>query len=232
MLFMRKAMIAFVLALIAACAPPQATAPSAPPVAANSTSSPPVRVPAGDYTLDKPHASLIVRLSHLGFSHFTAHFTRWDGHLHFDPANPALSNILVSIDPSSIESDNPPEHFLDTMRGAQFLNASHFPEIAFRSTGVERTGATTARVTGDLTLHGVTKPVTLEARFNGGYEGVQGLDPHARVGFSAHGSFRRSEFGMGYGIPPAGSNFGVGDLVEVIIESEFAGPAMAAHPSP
>ena len=61
---------------------------------------------------------------------------------------------------------------------------------------VERTGPNTANITGDLTLLGVTKPVTLEARFNGGYEGMPVYDPNGRVGFSAHGSFNRSEFGM------------------------------------
>ncbi|MGQ0532863.1 MAG: YceI family protein, partial [Caulobacteraceae bacterium] len=134
------------------------------------------------------------------------------------------------IDPRSIASDNPPPGFIDSMRGAEFLDAERFPAITFQSTRIERTGANTARITGDLTLHGVTRPATLEARFNGGYEGMA-LDPNARVGFSARGTFNRSDFGMAYGVPPEGSNLGVSDAVEVIVETEFNGPAWTAPPA-
>ncbi|CAN5444608.1 hypothetical protein BH10PSE4_BH10PSE4_28110 [soil metagenome] len=99
-----------------------------------------------------------------------------------------------------------------------------YPAITFRSTQVVVTGPNTAKITGDLTLHGVTKPVVLEASFNGGYAGFE-MDPHARVGFSAHGVFKRSDFGMGFGVPAPGSTMGVGDEVDVRIETEFSGPA-------
>ena len=71
--------------------------------------------------------------------------------------------------------------------------------------------------------------MTLEARFNGGYEGMH-LDPSARVGFSARGVFNRSDFGMRMGIPAPGTNMGVSDAVEVIVETEFNGPAWSAPP--
>jgi polyisoprenoid-binding protein YceI len=103
--------------------------------------------------------------------------------------------------------------------------------MSFRSTKVMVTGKDTARITGDFTLHGATHPVTLKAKFNGGYPGMA-MDPHARIGFSAHGVFRRSEFGMGIGVPAPGSTMGVGDAVEVMIEAEFTGPAWKASPSP
>ena len=184
--------------------------------------------PGGAYTLDKAHSSLIVRLSHMGFSHFTARFERWDAQLAFDPAAPENARIDVSIDPRSIASDNPPSGFIDVMRGAEFLDAAQFQTIAFHTTSVARTGPNTAHIAGDLTLHGVTRPVTLEARFNGGYPGMQ-LDPHARIGFSAHGAFNRADFGMDYGVPPAGSNLGVSDAVDVVVETEFSGPAWIAN---
>lgn len=76
---------------------------------------------------------------------------------------------------------------------------------------------------GDLTLRGVTKPIVLDATYNGGYAGFA-MDPQARVGFSAHGVLRRSDYGICGGIPAAGTNIGVGDQVAVIIESEFNGP--------
>lgn len=186
--------------------------------------------PSGAYTLDKAHASLIVRVNHLGFSNYTARFESWDAQLQLDTAAPENSRISVTIDPRSINADSPPPGFIDTMRGPEFLDAAQYPEISFRSTRVERTGPNTARIIGDLTLHGVTKPVMLEARFNGGYEGFQ-LDPNGRIGLSARGTFNRSEFGMGYGVPPEGTNMGVSDAVEVIVETEFTGPAWTAPAS-
>ena len=81
------------------------------------------------------------------------------------------------------------------------------------------------RVNGELTLHGITKPLVLEARYNGGYAGHP-FDPHARVGFSAQGTFKRSEFGVSYGIPAPGTRFGVSDEVAVTLESEFTGPPL------
>jgi len=95
--------------------------------------------------------------------------------------------------------------------------------MTYRSTKVEVTGPNTVRVHGDLSLRGVTRPVVLEATFNGGYAGMQ-LDPNARIGFSAQGSLKRSEFGMGFGVPQPGSKFGVSDEVQIVIEAEFSGP--------
>ena len=75
-------------------------------------------------------------------------------------------------------------------------------------------------------LHGVTRPIVLEATYNGGYSGHP-MDPQARVGFSAQGTLRRSDFGIAGGIPGVGSNMGVGDQVAIVIESEFQGPPKA-----
>jgi polyisoprenoid-binding protein YceI len=83
------------------------------------------------------------------------------------------------------------------------------------------------RITGDLTLHGVTKPVVLDATLNGGYAGHP-MDPNARIGFSARGAFNRGDFGIAYGIPAPGTTMGVSDRVEVTIETEFSGPAWSA----
>ncbi|MBI3438187.1 MAG: YceI family protein [Proteobacteria bacterium] len=186
-------------------------------------------LPSGAYTLDKAHASLIFRVDHLSFSHFTGRFTRWDATLQLDPQHPEAANISATIDPQSLESDNPPAGFLSMLHGPEWLNVAQFPQIAFHSTRVDRTGANTARITGDFTFHGVTKPLTLEATFNGGYAGNV-YDRHARLGFSAHGTVRRSDFGMSIGLPPPGTTMGVGDEVEFIIETEFSGPAWTPAP--
>jgi polyisoprenoid-binding protein YceI len=136
--------------------------------------------------------------------------------------------VTATIDPASLETDypTPEEHDFDAqLRGPEWLDTARFPEITFRSTAVRLTGPDTAQVTGDLALHGVTQPVTLEVKFNGGYAGHP-LDPNARIGFSARGSLKRSEFGIAFGIPPEGTTMGVSDAVEIIIEAEFTGPPL------
>jgi polyisoprenoid-binding protein YceI len=106
--------------------------------------------------------------------------------------------------------------------GKGWFEAAQFPQITFRSTKVERVGEHAAQVTGDLTLHGVTRPVVLEVTYNGGYP-PNNFDPGgARIGFSAHGVLKRSAFGISAGIPAPGSSMGVGDDVEVAIETEFS----------
>jgi polyisoprenoid-binding protein YceI len=187
-------------------------------------------LPAGSYSLDKPHASLIFRVNHLGYSHWTARFTTFDAKLQFDPAKPAEDQVSVTIDPASITPDNPPPGFVAALQGAEWLNAGQFPQITYKSTRVEAVGKDGIRITGDMTLHGITKPVVLDATFNGGYIGHP-MDPHARIGFSAHGTLKRSEFGIAYGIPQPGSTMGVSDAVEFTIEAEFSGPAWKGHPA-
>ena len=223
-------LVAGAVATLAACSPPTAKKAEAPAAAASAPAAAKpaaAQAPAGDYTLDPAHASLEFKVSHMGFSHYTARFTDFDAKLKFDPAHPEASSVEATIDPKSLALNAPPAGFKDELTGKSWFDAAQYPAITFRSTKVEVTGANTANITGDFTLHGVTKPVVLEATFNGGYPGFA-MDPHARIGFSAHGVFKRSEFGMGYGVPAPGSNMGVSDEVEVNIEAEFSGPAWVA----
>ena len=230
---MRKIVIACTVLALAACAQKGHDAgesPSAP--ASASGAAPPVatQAPAGAYTLDKAHGSLIFRVNHLGFSNYTARFKRFDAQLQFDPANLAASSVTATIDARSIETDFPDPAKLDfnaELQNDQWLDTGKFPEMTFRSLSVEKTGSNSVRINGELNLRGVTRPMILNATFNGGYAGHP-MDPHARIGFSAHGSLKRSEFGIAYGIPAPGTTMGVGDDVNVIIEAEFSGPPLAA----
>ncbi|MET3665068.1 YceI family protein [Caulobacter sp. 1776] len=222
------------LLALAACSPQPADKKTEAPAAAAPTATAPkppkADIPAGDYTLDKHHATLVFRVDHLGFSHYTAAFADFDAKLHFDQNNAAASTLEATINPKSLTLPAPPEGFLAELTGPQWLNATTYPAITFKSTKVETTGPDTGKVTGDLTLHGVTKPVTLDVTYNGGYAGHP-MDPHARVGFSAKGSFKRSDFGMAFGVPAPGTTMGVGDEVQVTIEAEFSGPALATAPA-
>jgi polyisoprenoid-binding protein YceI len=219
------------LLAVAACSPQPTADKKAPaPVATPATTAPKppkADIPAGDYTLDKAHGSLVFRLSHLGFSHYTAAFADFDAKLHFDQNNAAASALEATIDPKSLTLPAPPKGFHDALIGPQWLNAATYPTITFKSTKVETTGPDTGKVTGDLTLHGVTKPVTLDVTYNGGYAGHP-MDPHARIGFSAKGTFKRSDFGIAFGVPAPGTTMGVGDEVQLQIEAEFNGPPLKA----
>jgi len=185
-------------------------------------------IPKGGYEIDKLHTSLVFRVSHIGFSNYTGRFTKIDAKLDFDPARLAASRINVTIDPRSIQADNAPAGFLESLAGKDWLDAEHFPEMSFRSTNIEVTNKNSFRLHGTLTLHGVTKPIVLEARYNGGYASHP-MEPRARIGFSASGSFKRSDFGVNYGIPDPGTTMGIGDEVQVILEIEFTGPPLAAR---
>jgi polyisoprenoid-binding protein YceI len=219
-------------AALAACSPPTAKKTEAPAAPAAAPAAKPAmpQVPAGDYKLDKTHASLVFTVNHLGFSRYTARFADFDASLKFDPANPTVSTIEATIDPRSLDLPAPPAGFKAELLGPDWLDAAKHPTITFRSTKVEVTGANTAKITGDFTLHGVTKPVVLDATFNGGYAGHP-MDPHARIGFSAHGVFKRSDFGVAYGVPAPGTTMGVSDEVDVRIETEFSGPPLAKAPA-
>jgi polyisoprenoid-binding protein YceI len=184
-------------------------------------------VPKGVYEIDKSHTSLVFRVDHGGFSTYTGRFTRVDAKLDFDPARVAASRVNVTIDPRSIQGDNAPSGFLDSIAGKDWLDAAQFPAMSFHSKTVEVTGTNTFRIHGELTLHGVTRPIVLDARYNGGYAGHP-MDPRARIGFSAQGSFKRSDFGVSTAIPAPGTKMGVGDEVQVILETEFSGPPLAA----
>lgn len=175
-------------------------------------------MPAGLYKLDKTHASIVWKVNHLGLSDYTARFTKFEADLRLNPTNLESSKIIVNIDPTSIKTDYPEPEKKDfdaqLINDAGWFNAAQFPKITFTSTKVEKTGDDTGKVTGDLTFMGVTKPVTLDVKFNA----ALGNHPFANkpaVGFSATGTIKRSDFGMTKYIPQ------IGDEVKLLIEVEF-----------
>lgn len=233
---MKKFVLVACALLLAACGPADEpkketqAEPAPAPIAAPAEPAPIVpmktQAPAGTYKLDKSHASLDFRVSHVGFSNYTARFASFDAELNLDTANPAASSVTATIDPRSLMLPAPPKGFLDELLNEKWLGAAKFPQMTFKSTKVELTGANTARITGDLALKGVTAPVTLDATFNGGYASHP-FEPNARIGFSAKGTLNRTAFGVSEGVPAPGTTMGVSDAVEIIIEAEFTGPPKA-----
>lgn len=215
--------LAGIAVIATACSPAPKTASQPAKPAAAAEAQAPNEAAAGAYFMDPAHTSVNFRINHLGLSHYTARFTKVSGELTFDPANPAAQSVTAMIDATSLQTNYPDPAKLDfdSQVEKEFLDTAHFPQITFKSTKVEVTGPKTANITGDLTLHGVTKPVVLQAVFNGGYK-PNAYDPMgARVGFSAKGTIKRSDFGISYGIPAPGTTMGVADEIEVAIETEF-----------
>ncbi|MEI4486142.1 YceI family protein [Frigidibacter sp. MR17.14] len=228
---MRRVILFPMLGLAALAALPLAAQEAAPPAAPATDAGPsippaPTQVAAGRFHLDPAHASLLFRVSHLGFSNYTAQFTGFTADLAFDPANPEAMTLTAHVDPKRVETNFKSSDFdmNAIISGPEFLNAEQFPDISFVSTRVRMVAPDRAAVTGDLSLHGVTKPITLRVTFNGGYP-PQPFDPGgARIGFSAVGTLYRSDFGIDFGIPAPGTTLGVSDAVEIVIEAEFQNP--------
>src|ERR1700759_2309406 len=139
--------------------------------------------PAGQYKVDPSHASVEFRVSHMGFSTFTTRFAHFDAALTFDPNNIPASKVTTTIDATSIELNSWPQQCVDILKGPQLLNTEKFPKIEFKSERIKMTGAKSMEIHGVLTVLGVSKPVVLDAKFNGGYAGIPNMDPNARIGF-------------------------------------------------
>lgn len=175
----------------------------------------PLDVPAGEYVLDKTHASLTWQIRHLGLSNYTARFSTYDAVINLNPADPTRSSVTVTIDPTSVRTDFPfPEREnFDRTIAEKFLKAGQHPTIHFRSTGLVATGPAAGKLTGDVTFLGVTRPITLDVTLNGAKDHPMKKTPV--LGFSATGTLKRSEFGSTDLQGP------LGDDVRLMIEAEF-----------
>ena len=186
------------------------------PVTLIASNTSPEDMPSGTYKLDKTHASLTWKVSHLGLSKYTARFTDFDASIQFDANNITQSQVTATINPASVKTDYPhPEKkdFDQKLTGKQWFNAEAFPAITFTSTQATRDG-NSGTITGDLTFLGVTKAVTLHATFNGAYA-AKPFSENPALGFSAHTTIKRSDWGFDTYVPS------IGDEVEIVIEAEF-----------
>lgn len=166
---------------------------------------------ADKYKFDTVHSQVIFFVSHLGFSMSEGEFLDFDGGFSFDQKNWGNSSVDVTIKTASISLDD--KKWDDHMKNEDFFNVEKYPTMTFKSTKVESKDGKTGTITGDLTLLGVTKPVTLDVTFN--KAGAHPFNPKKQlIGFSATGTLKRSEFGMNYALPA------VGDEVEIRIEVE------------
>ncbi len=181
--------------------------PAAPPMANHDFAA----VQAGDYVVEPSHTRVLFSVSHLGFTTWYGDFSHASGAAKIDPAHPAASSVQVSVPIGSVETTN---KTLDgELKGADWFDAAKYPTMTFTSRQITVTGPNQGEIVGDLTLHGVTKPVTLRVKFHGA--GLNPLSHAYTTGFDATGEIRRSDFGVTKYVPM------VGDEVSLIISAAF-----------
>ena len=164
---------------------------------------------ADTYKLDDTHTSVTFQWTHFGFSHPSGKFSNAVGTVTLDEATPANSSVEVSF---AIAGINTGVAMLDEhLKSDKWFDAAKFPIATFKSTKVDPTSATTAKVTGDLTIHGVTKPVTLDVTLN---QKAPNMMKKITAGFTAKGTINRSDFGIGAYVPA------VSDQIDLYIEAE------------
>lgn len=157
-------------------------------------------VSAADYDIDSKgaHASINFRIKHLGFSWLTGRFDKFGGTFSYDAKAPDASKVSVEIDTTSVSSNHAERD--KHLRNTDFLDVEKFPKATFVSKKIEPAGEGKAKITGDLTLRGVTKEVVIDAEYVGG-----GADPWGgnRVGFSGTTSVALADFGITFNLGPA-----------------------------
>ena len=168
-------------------------------------------IAAETYKSDKSHADLLFSIGHAGFTRKHGWFRDFDSTLQYDAAKPENSKVEVTVRTNSVDTGLPARD--KDLQGAGFFDSAKYPEMHFVSTRVIPGKDQELRIEGELTLHGVTKPVVLSAHLN--KAGPNPFDKTPMLGFSGAGSIKRSEFGMTSLIPV------IDDLVEIVIDIEF-----------
>jgi polyisoprenoid-binding protein YceI len=215
---LRPILAAAALALCLAVPAARAQAPS-PTVSAD-----PAAVRAGTFKLDPAHSKVTWAVNHFGFSTYMGQFHHLNGEMKLDPKDLAATALDVTVDAATVGTFDPA---LDNhLKSKDFLDVAQFPTATFHATKVTRTGDRSAEIAGDLTLHGVTHPVSVLATFNQG--GRNPVDPTYRLGFAGAAKIRRSDFGVKAYLPV------LGDDVTLTIEAEFKlqSPGGAVAPPP
>jgi polyisoprenoid-binding protein YceI len=165
--------------------------------------------------MDPDHTDVVATWSHLGFSNPMAHFGDVDGTIVYDAEDVGRSLVTATIPLTGLNAHV--EKFDEHLRSDELFDLAKFPTITFKSNKVEATGSDKAlRVTGDLTVRGITRPVTLEVTLNG--MGEHPMAKRPAIGFDATTTLKRSDFGLGYAVPA------VSDEVRIRITTEALAP--------
>lgn len=177
------------------------------------------------YTMDPNHTDVIASWSHFGFSNPIAHFGQVDGTITYDPANVGQSSVNVTIPLAGLDSHV--EKFNEHLRSGDFFDAGKFPVITFKSSKVEAAGDNKLRVSGDLTVRGVTRPVVLDTTIN--KIGEQPMAKRAAAGFDATTTIKRSDFGLGLYAPNVSDAVIIRITTEALVARDAATPDAKAN---
>jgi polyisoprenoid-binding protein YceI len=168
---------------------------------------------AATYTFEPQHTQGVLTWNHLGFANPTAQFNAVEGTLEFDASEPTRASVTVKIPLTSMSTGVPDLN--DDFKSADFFDFAKFPIATFKSTRVEKgAGPDALKVTGDLTVHGITKPVVLDVSVN--KVGINPRNDVPTVGFEAQAMLKRSDFGLGLYVPQ------VSDEIRIHITAEAA----------
>lgn len=149
---------------------------------------------AGPFKIDSVHSSVVFRVKHLDVSYFYGRFNEISGQFNLDPADPSSGSIEVEIKAGSVDTNS--ESRDKHLRSPDFFNSKEFPTIRFKSRSIRKAGDDKLEVTGDLELHGVTRPITATIEHTG--SGDRGERMGVRSGLEASFTIQRSEFGISY----------------------------------
>lgn len=165
------------------------------------------------WNFDTVHSHVGFSVRHLMISKVKGTFKVWSGTLETDEANPSNSRVEVEIEAAGIDTAEPKRD--EHLRSADFLDAANFPKLAFKSTKVEKVSDDRYKVTGDLTIRGVTKQVDLDTEYFGRQKDPWGGE---RIGASAKTAIDRKDFGLSFNMPLDGGGVMVGDKVTITLE--------------
>jgi polyisoprenoid-binding protein YceI len=166
---------------------------------------------AATYTIDKAHSEVTFQVRHL-LTKVRGRFSDFDGAISFDPARPEASAVQATIQAGSIDTNEPQRDA--HLKSGDFFDVEKFPTLAFTSRGVTRKSDETYEVSGDLTIHGVTRPVTLAVTSLGTARDPWGVD---RVAFEAETTVNRKDFGLNWNAALETGGFLVGDDVKIML---------------
>ena len=186
---------------------PRQTAPLDPVAPA-----PAAQTGSATFGVDSVHSSLIFKIEHMGISHFYGRFNNISGEYTLDEADPTKSQFNFTVKADSIDTANTRRD--GHLKSADFFNVAEYPTISFKSNAVEKAGESLLKVTGELSLHGATKPLVAHMFVFPIKETQQGV----KSGFESTFAIKRSDFGMDYGI----SQGALGDVVHVTVAVEGA----------
>jgi polyisoprenoid-binding protein YceI len=176
---------------------------------------------SGSYKVDPDHSNILTKVQHMGAGYVWGRFDTFSGDVNFSSEDPSKSSINVQISADSIDTHQ--EKRDQHLKSPDFFNAKEFAVITFKSSSVKKVDDKTYEVAGDITLHGVTKPITTQVKVTGAGKGMKGEE---RVGTETTFNLKRSDFGMNF-MPG-----GIGDDVQVVMNLEGIKQAPGAAPAP